>query len=252
MTSPFQKFEYRELVANESAPQKSNAQEFQQTKFQHKQDAAANAAIHRKGDHFQLDSNVSAHLGIEERDRQAIESRVQKEIERRWEQMAEKAEVEGYTKGLTEGKGEAYKAELPRIKERLEKLEHILQLFDSFQEKIFQANEVFLMDLIAQVAGMVVLKEVELDKDYIRRVVVALIQQLGNKDDLKISLSEADIANVENLKQVLEKEFGKLNHTTIESSPEITTGGCKIETKYGVVDASLTMQIDNVMKALKG
>jgi flagellar biosynthesis/type III secretory pathway protein FliH len=98
---------------------------------------------------------------------------------------------------------------------------------------------------------MVVLKEVEIDKDYVRRLVITLLQQLGTKDDIKIHLSETDFANVEVLKQALDKEFGKLNNTTIEVSGEVPVGGCKIETRFGVVDASIAAQIENVKKTLK-
>mgnify|MGYP003341107650 FL=1 len=178
-------------------------------------------------------------MGIEERKTKEHEARILEELERRWEQVSEKAEVSGYTRGLEEGKAEAYKAELPRIRERVEKLEGLLSAFDSYREKIFAVNESFLMDLIAEVAGMIVLKEVEVDRDYIRRLVTTLLHQLGSKDDIKIHLSEADFANVEALRQAIDKEFGKLNNTTIEVSEEIPVGGCKIETRFGVVDASV-------------
>lgn len=206
---------------------------------------------HKKASHFHLDTAVAGQLGIDERERQAQEARMEKELARRWEQASEQAEAAGYTKGLQEGKAEAYKAELPRINERVVRLENLLREFDGFRERIFTANEGFLMDLIARVAGMVALKEVEVDPDYIRRVVMALLQQLGSKDDLKIYLSEPDAANIESLRAAIEKEFGKLQNTSIETSPEIPVGGCKIETRYGVVDASVATQIENVMKSLK-
>jgi flagellar biosynthesis/type III secretory pathway protein FliH len=128
----------------------------------------------------------------------------------------------------------------------------LLVSFDSYRDKIFAANETFLMDLIAEVGGMIVLKEVAIDRDYIRRLVTTLLQQLGTKDDIKIYLAEADYENVETLREAIEKEFGKLNNSTIEISHEIPVGGCKIETRFGVVDASIAAQIENVKRALKG
>ena len=126
-----------------------------------------------------------------------------------------------------------------------------LQEFDKFREKIFAANETFLMDLIAEVAGMIVLKEIQLDRDYVKRLVITLLQHLSTKEDIKIQLSEADFANVEALRQALEKEFGKLNNTTIDINPDMPVGGCKIETRFGVVDATVASQIENVKEALR-
>lgn len=249
MTAGFQKYEFKELGTGQS--EKPAARPYQEKRFDVQPEAIVSQAGIKKAEHFRLDQNVAGQLGIEEKERQAAEARIQKELERRWETLKEKAEVEGYTKGLEEGKKEAYQAEAPRIQERMAKLDQLLLQFDQAREKIFLANEAFLMDIIAQVARMVILREVEIDREYLHRVVIALIQQLGTREDMKIWISEPDSQNLEELKRAVEKEFGKLSNTTIESHPEIPVGGCKIETRFGVVDASVQTQIENVMKALK-
>jgi flagellar assembly protein FliH len=210
------------------------------------------AAIAGKAEHFRLDATVSSQLGIRERERADAEAEIKAELERRWEKTSEQAEVAGYTKGLGEGKAEAYKAELPRIAEKVEKLDFLLRELDTFREKIFSANEAFLMDLIAQVAGMVALKEISLDQDYVRRLVTALLKQLGTKEDLKIFLSPADYANASELFHQLEKEFGKLQNASVEPNEAIPVSGCRIETRFGVVDSSVVSQVDNLMKSIKG
>lgn len=252
MTMDVKKFEYPDLTQRRSTGGAGGVRPYQEPKFEAHVNPNAVDKIHKGGDpSFKLDQVVVEQLGIESREKAAQEQRVAREIERRWEQAAEKAEVAGYTRGLEEGKAEAYKAELPRIQERLQKLDHVLQEFDKFREKIFAANEAFLMDLVGEIVGMVVLKEIEVDRDYVKRLVITLLQQLSTRDDLKIHLSQADFANVEELRRALDKEFGKLNNTTIEASDEIPVGGCKIETRFGVVDASIASQIENVKRALK-
>jgi flagellar assembly protein FliH len=253
MTRDVRTYEYQDLNKKSGSSSGPEIRVYQEPKFEAHTNAKKVDDIHKKKtDGFQLDGMVVSQLGMDERQHQEQEARIRKEIERRWEQTAEKAEVSGYTKGLEEGKAEAYKAEQPRIRERLEKFDHLLQSFDSYKDKIFGANESFLMDLIAEVAGMIVLKEVEVDRDYIRRLVTTLLQQLGTKDDIKIFLSESDFANVESLRQSIEKDFGKLNNSSIEISSAVPVGGCKIETRFGVVDASIAAQIANTKAALKG
>jgi flagellar assembly protein FliH len=249
--SHFQKYEFRDLSAQKEEPE-SGVRLYQEPKFDLHRDISAAESILKKSEHFRLDGAVAGQLGLEERERLAAETRIKAEIERRWEQASEKAEVAGYTKGLEEGRQQAYEAELPRIAERVEKFDHLLREFDSLRERIFAANEAFLMSLIARVAGMVALKEVSVDPDYIRRLVTALLQQIGSKEDLKIFLSGKDHANADFLFQALQKEFGKLSNATIEASDEVPEGGCRIETRFGVVDASVATQIENVMKSLNG
>lgn len=252
MTMDVKKFEYPDLTQRKTSSAAPGVKPYSEPKFEAHVNAKQVDSIHKKKtDAFKLDQIVIDQLGIEDRERAMHEEKFKKELERRWEQNAEKAEVAGYTRGLEEGKAEAYKSELPRIQERMQQFEFLLQQLDSFREKIFASNEAFLMELIAEVAGMVVLKEVEVDREYVKRLVITLLQQLSTKEDLKIHLSEADFANVDVLRQALDKEFGKLNNTTIEASPEIPVGGVKIETRFGVVDASIAAQIANVKAALK-
>lgn len=200
---------------------------------------------------FRLDHNVAQTLAIEETERQRIEQRIKEEIEKRWSLVKEKAEVEGYTTGLNQGKAEAYKAEKPRIEEKLARFDQMLQELDQFRERIFQANEAFLMEIISQVCRMVLLKELAVDKEYLHRIVTHLLQQLSTKEDVRVLISEADKDLLESLKLAIEKEFGALKSTVLETSPDIKTGGCKVETRYGVIDASVSAQIENVLKALK-
>jgi flagellar assembly protein FliH len=244
----FQPYQFRELNSDGKAPVPARFEE--PSLLQRKNSADADAS-HRVKNHFNLDQNVAGQLGIHERERQEAEDKISRELERRWEATSEKAEVEGYTKGLEEGKAEAFKAELPRIAEKIQRLDSILQEFDSMRSRIFTANEAFLMEVISQVAGMVALRAVESDPDYLRRLITQLLHQLATKEDLKIFLAEADLHNVDELRASLEKEFGKLTNTSIEVGPDVQAGGCKIETRFGVVDASLTAQVANAIKTLK-
>lgn len=204
-----------------------------------------------KRDRFFLDKTVAGQLGLEEKKRKEFEDRINTEINKRWERTKEKAEVEGFTKGLGEGRAEAYKAEEPRIKEQIAKLEELLTTFDTFREKIFLANEAFLIEIISRIAKMIVLKEVAVDPEYIKRLVLHLLQEIGEKDDLVISLSKEDAENIETLKSAISQEFGHLKHTVFEVSETLSKGSCQIETKYGVIDAAVSTQIEKVLESIK-
>lgn len=242
------KYEMPELTPGKNIP---GAKKFEAPQFARHRDLSEVDATHRQLASFHLDQNVSSQLGLAQRQAEEAEAEVQREIARRWEKNAEQAEAAGYTKGLEEGKQEAYKAELPRIQERVQRLDNLLKEIDGMRDLIFSANESFLMDIVARVAGMVALKEISVDQDYVRRVVTTLLHQLGTKDDVKIHLSAADFANAASLHQQLEKEFGKMTNTTIEPSEEISAGGCRVETRFAVVDASLNAQIQNAVDSLK-
>jgi hypothetical protein len=141
MSGGVKTYVYQEL--SKKAASEPGVRPFQEQKFEAHVNAKAVDNIHKKSDAFKLDSMVMDQLGIEARENQAQEERIKKEIERRWEQAAEKAEVAGFTRGLEEGKTEAYKAELPRIRERLEKFVFFFYVFYKINEKIFKSQETF-------------------------------------------------------------------------------------------------------------
>lgn len=250
MTNEVRTYEYRDLSSKKTVG--APVREHKDANFVVHPEQKVTEVSEKKDLHFRVDQTVAGQLGLEDREKRLMEERINKEIERRWELVSEKAEAAGYEKGLEEGITTAYKAEMPRIAERMQRFDVFMQEMDKLREKIFLANEAFLMDLIGQVAKMVILKEVTLDKEYIHRVVLALLHQLGTRDDIKIFISPDDYANVDTLAQAIAKEFGKLNNMQIDPVPEIPVGGCKVETRFGVMDASVEVQIQNVMKALKG
>ena len=249
--SGFQKYEYKSLQNKPPEKTQGTAIDFHPEKMDEPSAKSVDNLSSRRNQGFCLDEKVMEQLGLEKREQQRIENNLRIEFEKRWEQMKERAEAEGFSKGLEDGKQEAFHAELPRIQEKLESLNRLTQELDKLREKIFVANEAFLMDLIGQVARVVTLREVELDQEYIHRLVVALLQQLGTKEDLKIYVSERDAVNIQALKEILGKEFGKLTNTTIEVAKDLSGGGCRNETRFGVVNASVQTQIDNIAHSLR-
>lgn len=209
------------------------------------------AATTNSDGRFRLDANVANQLHLDEAEKARVQEEIRVEIEQRWEKTKEKAEVAGYTAGLELGKKEAYEAELPRIKEKLLALDGVLNHIDTLREKIFQANEAFLMEIVAQVARMVTLKEVTTDQDYLKRVIISLMSQLGTKDDVRVLISQNDVQKIDLLAQAIQHEFGKLNNTVVEASNSVPEHGCKIETRFGVIDASVQTQVENIIKSLK-
>lgn len=200
---------------------------------------------------FELNPMMAHAIGVEEEADARKEEKIKVELEKRWEILRAKAEVDGFQAGLEEGKKEAYLAERPRIEAQLGRLESIVSELTGMREKIFQENEHFIMELIAQVMRTILLKEVTQDQDYLRRVLVAILAQTGARQDIRILISEQDRRLIDGLHMLLEKEFGKLSNTSIEASADIAPAGCKVETRFGVVDATLQTQIDNIVQTLR-
>lgn len=221
-------------------------------KFQTSRPKSVDATLNRPPDesHFQVNTLVAEHMGLGAKEAAKREEEIQREIERRWVETKEKAEVEGYTTGLNTGKREAYAAEKPRIEEKLKRLDAILQSIDTMREKIFIDNEDFLMQLLSQILRVIALKEIDLDKDYLRRLVLNLIQQVGEKSEITLIIGELDVANVQKLRESIEHKFNDLKSLRILTDTDLQPGSCRLETKTVVIDATIEHQIRNAMQVL--
>ena len=199
---------------------------------------------------FHVHGLVAEHMGLGAKELAKRKLEIDREIERRWLETKEKAEVEGYTTGLNAGKREAHAAEKPRIEEKLKRLEALLQSIDTQRQRIFVDNEEFLMKLLAQVFRVIALKEIELDKDYLRRLVLTMIQQLGEKGEVALMIGELDVANIQKLREAIEHKFNDLKNLRILTNTELQPGSCRLETPTVVIDASVENQIRNAMQVL--
>lgn len=199
---------------------------------------------------FHVHPLIAGQLGLEEKELARVQAEIEKEIERRWIEAKEKSEVEGFTAGLAAGKKEAILAEKPRIEERLKRMDLLLAQIDQQTKLIFTANEDFLMGLLAQLLRAITLREIELDKEYTKRLVLHLIGQLSEKSDLVLTISDKDVQGMHALSQAIEHKFSTLRNLRLQQSPELSPGSCRLETKTVALDASVEEQIRNAMKVL--
>lgn len=240
-----------EQKAVEQAASAANEGSFQYSKFEHDPDKLVLDTAETHVGRFKIHNLVESQLGLVAREQKKNEQIIAKEIEDRWIQTKEKAEVEGFTQGLNTGKTEAYKAEQPRIEEKLNLLDTLLTDLASQREFIFRKNEKFLMDLLSQVLRVIALKEIQLDPDYLERLVLHLLNQMSAEDDVRVLISEADFENIQRLRENIGRAKPELKNLTFEMRPEVEKGSCRLETKNVVIDASIEEQIRNAMSVFK-
>lgn len=199
---------------------------------------------------FKIEPQVAEQLHLNQKEKDKIEIGVREGIERRWIVAKEKAEVQGFTAGLEQGKKDAYLAEKPKIEQMIEGMQTVMHSIQEASTDIYRSNENFLIQLIGQIAKTIVLKEVQVDREHISRLVINLLERLNQKNNVRILVSEGDFKSVENLHLAIERHFGELKNIQIEPSDSVSVGGCRIDSSVGVIDASIEQQIENVINGL--
>ena len=203
-----------------------------------------------KDQRFSLSPLLRGPLAVEDEEKRYIEERVRSRIKAIQDEATERAREKGYQDGLKKGHDEAYAKFREEGAKRLQELDSFLKYCEDAKKEIFEANEKLILELIYQIAKMVILKEVRSDDDYVVRLGKSLVDSIGVKENITIKVSQEDMKSSELLKKDLTKTLGTLRNVNVVASDEIKDGGVIVETQWNSIDASISTQLSNIYQAL--
>jgi flagellar assembly protein FliH len=116
--------------------------------------------------------------------------------------------------------------------------------------EIATANEQIILRIINQILRKILLKEVAEDKEFIKRHVAAIIDRLGTRENIKIFISPQSFKDLETIRADLLSSISGLKNITIDVDANLTSYGCRVETEYGDVDATIDAQLQNISALL--
>lgn len=145
----------------------------------------------------------------------------------------EEEKKRGFDEGLEEGN--------MKISELLmETVDKSVHHFEEFENDVIEVVVKALRKIVGE------LKE----KDLISRVVRTSLETVRNQKKVRLIVSSDEAPKVQGeLDQIL-KEFPSINYIDIEADPRIESGGCKLETEVGVVDATIETQLEAIRRSL--
>lgn len=153
---------------------------------------------------------------------------------------------EAFSKGYNEGMKNAAR----EWEDKLSRLNGLISAFQEERDRFFNESEGQILELIINIAGTVIKRELSEDKDAVLRTVKAGLQKISSSKGLCIR------ANPEDARMLLDsgiKNSGSNPNDKIEihEDPGISRGGCIITGTSGEVDARIESQIGELSCALK-
>ncbi len=201
---------------------------------------------------FAINSLHREPLSIDEEEQRVIEQRVQERMDALVKEVYDKAERDGFAKGHADGHAEAFAAFRAEGEQKLAHLEGLIAAAEKCKEEIFRANERFVISLVYRICKMILLRELQTDREYLVRLTRELIERTGIRDGVRLRLNPEDFLAMGSLREGLETHFGNLKNLQIESSSTVSRGSCVIETEWNAIDANLDTQMKAVETALLG
>ncbi len=145
--------------------------------------------------------------------------------------VREEAYELGRAEGLAAGSSEiaAQVARLDVVAVELERLRR--EMFERTVEDVAAA--------VHHIARAVVKRELMLDSTGVKALVLEVLEHIQTKDEVLIRVSPEDLLIVQEEAPNLLSHLGRDSHVRIQSDPELSAGGVRVETQLGAVDASV-------------
>ncbi|MFI5333564.1 MAG: HrpE/YscL family type III secretion apparatus protein [Chlamydiales bacterium] len=129
----------------------------------------------------------------------------------------------------------------------LEKFNEQLLFFDSELKKVRHETMQSLLPLALKAAKKIVAKELETHPETIVDIVLQVISPITQHHRIKIFVNKADRDILEQEKPKIRAILEQVESLSIQDRPDISPGGCIIETEAGIINAT----IENQWRALE-
>jgi len=184
---------------------------------------------------------LEANQKLQESEQILIDTR-QKAVE-----IESNAYQEGYSKGFKSG----YEETSQKMGELIQHLENIISDIAAYKKDFPKVYEKEVIALIRLIAEKVIRINAKLDHRVVMENIFAAFDILADRVEVKISINPEDLDFVNDHRPEFFTRVKGLQSITIEGDPDISRGGCHMETQYGDVDARIATQIQRIEEAFE-
>lgn len=202
-----------------------------------------------KNSRFLLSEMVQDHLNVEAEEERRFNDKVQAEVDKVLAQVREQAHAEGHAEGLELGRKEAYEEEKARLAALLENLSQTINFITDGRKDMVEHYETQLVELVFNMASVVVEYEVENNRDAVTHSVKAILEKIGQEEDVRIRLSATDLSIAKNIEEEI-KGISHRGRITFELDQHLSNGDCVVESSSGEIASFVTEKLKELKNEL--
>jgi flagellar assembly protein FliH len=203
----------------------------------------------KRGADFRLNETIRIQTGVNEIEAENEEEKVEARALQLLKEIQESAYKEAYNLGLSEGRHEAFSKYTKEIEEKLSDTETLLKSLEEAKKELINFNEAHMVRLVFQVATKLARVEVERNDQAVIEILRSAITLAQDEEEITVRVAPAQHEFVEELKKTSGRQFEFLKKVKFEPSPEVSVGGCIVETNYGEVDARVEQRVASLWEA---
>ncbi|KPA13457.1 flagellar assembly protein FliH [Candidatus Magnetomorum sp. HK-1] len=160
-------------------------------------------------------------------------------------------EKQAYEKGISEGKKEGHETVVSQASIIIDGIENVLKEITAYKDDFPKIYEREVIGLIKEIAKKVVHVQAKFDNRVILENIYKAFDILSDRVEVKLNINPGDMDFVNENRPEFFAHVKGIESITIEGDPEVSRGGCFIETRYGDVDARIRTQLERVESSIE-
>lgn len=187
---------------------------------------------------FKIDSIVRDHRGISQQENDDLEERVAAEVERRVQEIYQKAFDQGLREGREEGVNQIQMEQSCDVSKVSEELTSLLEQFKNQVELNTHQHKSEIIKFTKQFSKWVLLKEIN-EKEYLAHLLEKILHELNARRNMIIRVNQSSYKIMPEVISQLESKLGAFSNVRLEVMDGMEHPGIILESENGIVDASL-------------
>lgn len=155
-----------------------------------------------------------------------------------------------YAEGFAKGEKEGFETGNQKADPVVERIQAILHEIDGLWQQLVQTYEEKIIQLVGRVSEKIVLGQVAVDHDMVKRVILDTFRIIPEPVEVTIDIHPEDIEHIENIKEEFFQQLKTLKHISLLPDPSVSPGGCRVKTRFGEVDATLESRLDVIQQTI--
>ncbi len=163
----------------------------------------------------------------------------------------DKLEEQAYTAGYQDGEKAGFETGMQKAAGVLQRLEGLIFGLEKTRAELYAKLEQEILDLVFRIAEKVIHAEIRSDESAKTAILEAGLRRLKESEKLLIRVAPADFAAIREVLPLLKEQNGVVGKVTLQEDPEVSEGGCILESDECEVDGRIEVTLQAIEEALR-
>ncbi len=163
----------------------------------------------------------------------------------------DKLEEQAYTAGYQDGAKAGFDTGMEKAADTLQRLEGLISGLDKTRAELYEKLEQEILDLVFRIAEKVIHAEIRSDDATRLTILEAGLRRLKECEKVLVRVAPTDLEAVQEALPTLKEQNGVVGQVMVQEDPEVSEGGCVLESDQCEVDGRIEVTLQAIEEALR-